>query len=130
MKDCGIIFLRAWRVAVHRYLCFSYVTLFLIATPGTVDAQSSAKYQKPPRAIVDLVDVRPTPTVEVSPGDGVAGRWMLIGNFRVAFDRRFGAARITARRVTFQSQDERAQPRALRDGIEAESIARWRGAPS
>jgi len=78
MKDCGIIFLRAWRVAVHRYLCFSYVTLFLIATPGTVDAQSSAKYQKPPRAIVDLVDVRPTPTVEVSPGDGVAGRWMLI----------------------------------------------------
>ena len=36
------------------------------------------KYQEPPKAIIDLVDVRPTPNVEVSPGDGLGGRWLLI----------------------------------------------------
>ncbi len=36
------------------------------------------KYQQPPKAIVELVDVRPTPDVEISPGEGSDSRWLLI----------------------------------------------------
>jgi len=36
------------------------------------------KYQQPPKAIVELVDVRPTPNVEISPGEGSDSRWLLI----------------------------------------------------
>src|SRR5208283_3189813 len=48
------------------------------ATICAVEAQTSLKYQEPPKAIIDLVDARPTPNVEVSPGDGLGGRWLLI----------------------------------------------------
>jgi hypothetical protein len=41
-------------------------------------AQTSLKYQEPPKAIVDLVDTRPTPSVEVSPKDAAGGQWLLI----------------------------------------------------
>ena len=57
----------------------SIVTRTLLATVGFllsvfcgVQAQTSLKYQEPPKAIVDLVDTRPTPSVEVSPKDKVA----------------------------------------------------------
>src|SRR5271165_2965694 len=43
-----------------------------------MQAQTSLKYQEPPKAIVDLVDTRPTPTVEVSPKDKGGRRWLLI----------------------------------------------------
>ncbi len=36
------------------------------------------KYQEPPQAMIDLVDARPTPNVELSPGRGPDGRWLLI----------------------------------------------------
>lgn len=39
-----------------------------------LDAQSDQGYKVPPKAIVDLVDVPPTPSVRVSPG----GQWMLL----------------------------------------------------
>jgi hypothetical protein len=46
-----------------------------------VQAQTSLQYQKPPQAIVDLVDTRPTPNVEVSPRDGTGTQWLLIESF-------------------------------------------------
>jgi dipeptidyl aminopeptidase/acylaminoacyl peptidase len=41
-------------------------------------AQTSLKYQQPPKAIVDLVDTRPTPAIELSPRDVAGKRWILI----------------------------------------------------
>lgn len=41
-------------------------------------AQTSLQYQKPPQAIVDLIDTRPTPRVEASPGDKNGAQWLLI----------------------------------------------------
>jgi dipeptidyl aminopeptidase/acylaminoacyl peptidase len=46
-----------------------------------VQAQTSLQYQKPPQAIVDLVDTRPTPNVEVSPRDSTGAQWLLIESF-------------------------------------------------
>jgi len=42
-------------------------------------AQTSLDYQKPPKAIVDLVDVLPPPYVEVSPADAAGTKVLLIG---------------------------------------------------
>ncbi len=61
----------------RRFFCF-FLLLFFGATICAVEAQTSLKYQEPPKAIIDLVDARPTPNVEVSPGDGLGGRWLLI----------------------------------------------------
>jgi dipeptidyl aminopeptidase/acylaminoacyl peptidase len=45
----------------------------------TVAAQTNLKYQVPPKGIVEFVDTRPTPEVEISPFDRSAGKkWMLI----------------------------------------------------
>jgi dipeptidyl aminopeptidase/acylaminoacyl peptidase len=44
-------------------------------------AQTSLQYQNPPQAIVDLVDTRPTPNVEVSPKDKAGTQWLLIESF-------------------------------------------------
>src|SRR5713101_6402917 len=49
------------------------------ATPTSLLAQTSPKYQEPPKAIVDLVDTRPAPYVEVSPLDLSGRKWLLIG---------------------------------------------------
>ena len=49
----------------------------VVASTGV--AQTSLKYQVPPNGIVELVDTRPTPEVEVSPFDTSAKKkWMLI----------------------------------------------------
>jgi dipeptidyl aminopeptidase/acylaminoacyl peptidase len=58
-----------------RFVCFLLATIVL---PASGFAQSSLKYQMPPKAIVDLVEVRPTPMAQISPGDGVKGRWLLV----------------------------------------------------
>jgi len=42
-------------------------------------AQTSVDYQKPPKAIVDLVDTLPTPSVELSPADTTGKKELLIG---------------------------------------------------
>jgi len=42
------------------------------------EAQTILKYQEPPRAMVELVDTRPTPVVEVSPRDKAGKQWILI----------------------------------------------------
>lgn len=43
-----------------------------------IQAQINLKYQEPPKAIVELVDTRPTPNVEVSPKDQAGKQWILI----------------------------------------------------
>lgn len=43
-----------------------------------IHAQTNLKYQEPPKAIVDLVDTKPTPAVEVSPKDKSGKQWLLI----------------------------------------------------
>ena len=45
---------------------------------SAVYAQTNLKYQEPPKAIIDLVDTRPTPAVEVSPKDKSGKQWLLI----------------------------------------------------
>jgi dipeptidyl aminopeptidase/acylaminoacyl peptidase len=56
-------------------LCFASLLLL----PGfAAQAQTDLKYQIPPKAIVDLVDIKPTPTVEVSPRDKAGKQWILI----------------------------------------------------
>src|SRR6202007_3071695 len=41
-------------------------------------AQTNLKYQLPPKSIVDLVDTKPTPEVQLSPPATQGKRWMLI----------------------------------------------------
>jgi len=55
------------------------MALILGAAPAPLLAQTNLKYQEPPKAIVDLVDTRPTPFVELSPADSSGKKWMLIG---------------------------------------------------
>jgi dipeptidyl aminopeptidase/acylaminoacyl peptidase len=52
--------------------------LFCLPLSAQEEQKGPAKYQEPPKAIVELVDVRPTPYVEVSPGDRPGGQWLLI----------------------------------------------------
>ena len=51
--------------------------LFFFSLSGA-QAQTSLKYQEPPKAIVDLVDTRPTPSVVVSRKDKEGKQWLLI----------------------------------------------------
>jgi dipeptidyl aminopeptidase/acylaminoacyl peptidase len=63
----------------RRFLCvFLFFPLFSAPMICMVEAQTALKYQEPPKAIAELVDVRPTPIVDVSPGDQTGGRWVLI----------------------------------------------------
>src|SRR5271170_5999478 len=58
-----------------------FTGLLALSIPA-VRAQTNLQYQKPPKAIVDIVDALPTPGVELSPAGGAAGkRWMLIEHF-------------------------------------------------
>ena len=50
----------------------------LLAIAHASQAQEILTYQVPPKAIVDLVDTRPTPSVDVSPVDKSGKRWLLI----------------------------------------------------
>jgi dipeptidyl aminopeptidase/acylaminoacyl peptidase len=56
----------------------SAATVLLSLSLCPMQAQTDLKYQEPPKAIVDLVDTRPTPNVEVSPKDNVGNQWILI----------------------------------------------------
>ena len=66
------------RADVMKSLAITTAVL-LSSTFCGLQAQTSLKYQMPPQAIVDLVDTRPTPNVEVSPKDkDKAGKqWLL-----------------------------------------------------
>jgi dipeptidyl aminopeptidase/acylaminoacyl peptidase len=50
----------------------------VLAPIPLVHAQADFKYQVPPEAIVALVDIRPTPTIDISPKDKEGRQWILI----------------------------------------------------
>lgn len=52
--------------------------LVIVSNSAAVHGQTSLKYQEPPKAIIDLVDTRPTPGVEVSPADKDGKQYLLI----------------------------------------------------
>jgi dipeptidyl aminopeptidase/acylaminoacyl peptidase len=53
--------------------------LAINALPSPLAGQTSLNYQEPPKAIVDLIDARPAPHIEVSSADSSGRRWMMIG---------------------------------------------------
>ena len=60
-------------------LIFLFVVFWMIALPvSVVHAQTNLKYQQPPKAIVELMDVLPPPTIRLSPAANGQARWMLI----------------------------------------------------
>ena len=63
-------------------LIFLSVVVWMIAPPiSLIHAQTNLKYQQPPKAIVDLMDVLPPPTIRLSPAANGQVRWMLIEQF-------------------------------------------------
>lgn len=50
----------------------------MVSSSFSAFSQTSVKYQEPPRAIVNLVDARPTPMVDVSPKGKDGKQWLLI----------------------------------------------------
>jgi dipeptidyl aminopeptidase/acylaminoacyl peptidase len=54
------------------------IAVVAFGLPVRVAAQTSLNYQRPPKAIVDLVDTLPTPLVEVSPADAFGKKDLLI----------------------------------------------------
>jgi dipeptidyl aminopeptidase/acylaminoacyl peptidase len=50
----------------------------VLAAIYPLPSQTNLKYQEPPKAMIDLVDTRPTPMVEVSPRDKAGKQWLLI----------------------------------------------------
>jgi len=60
---------------------FVALATVLFSTVFSAQSQTSLQYQQPPKAIVDLVDTRPTPGVEVSPRDKAGTQWLLIESY-------------------------------------------------
>jgi dipeptidyl aminopeptidase/acylaminoacyl peptidase len=58
---------------------FALAALAISSLQGPLSGQTSLNYQEPPKAIVDLIDARHAPHVEVSPADSSGRRWMMIG---------------------------------------------------
>jgi dipeptidyl aminopeptidase/acylaminoacyl peptidase len=65
------------RCTMLRALVFATALLFTYSL-STGRAQTNLKYQEPPKAIIDLVDARPTPEVDASPASKSGKRWLLI----------------------------------------------------
>ena len=63
--------------SISRHAFAALILFFLFASFYGSQAQTSLPYQKPPQAIIDLVDTRPTPGVEASPGS----QWLLIESY-------------------------------------------------
>jgi dipeptidyl aminopeptidase/acylaminoacyl peptidase len=62
-----------WFYAV-KLATFSLLCIF----PAIAIPQTNLKYQQPPHALVDLVDTKPTPEVQVSPPTAQGKKWLLI----------------------------------------------------
>ena len=54
------------------------ISILLASSFCGIQAQTSLPYQKPPQAIVDLVDTRPTPMIDVSPKGSAGSQWLLM----------------------------------------------------
>jgi dipeptidyl aminopeptidase/acylaminoacyl peptidase len=71
---------RAIQAHPHNAIGLALAAVAILAlwnAPG-LRAQANLKYQQPPKAIVQLVDTRPTPEIEVSPVAVAGKRWLLI----------------------------------------------------
>jgi len=76
MSTCGLVCSGLEDAAARSVFRFFFFSLIFLGV--AVEAQTNLKYQEPPQAIIDLVDARPTPNVEVSPEDSSGARWLLI----------------------------------------------------
>jgi len=64
---------------MNRFLdAFYAAAALLLSFASGLHAQTNLNYHEPPEAIVQLVDTRPTPNVEVSPKDKTGQQWLLI----------------------------------------------------
>src|SRR5208282_2908827 len=77
---------REWGCAMPSARIVRFAVLSLLVTapvlcPRPALAQTSLTYQKPPQAIINMVDVLPTPTVVLSPAVQGQKRWMLIEQY-------------------------------------------------
>ena len=71
----------AVRSAVRSCFLLFVLGFFTVLVPAG-RGQTNLTYQRPPQAIVDIVEALPTPGVELSPAGGAEGkRWMLIEHF-------------------------------------------------
>lgn len=57
---------------------FFILLAIALSAPSFLHTQTNLTYQQPPKAIVDIVDARPTPAIEVSPEGENRRRWILI----------------------------------------------------
>ena len=64
---------------VRTALSFGFLSFALSVVPA--HAQTNLQYQLPPKAIVDIVDAKPTPGVKLSPATADGKRWLLIEHF-------------------------------------------------
>ena len=104
----------------------SLAVLAVVLSSSVLQTQTRFEYQVPPQAIVDLVDTRPTPNIEVSPSDK-AGNHRLFDrtDFGTAAGSRAGAAGIPVGRLAVQSEDKRTEQGTLHHVFEAESSSQW-----
>jgi dipeptidyl aminopeptidase/acylaminoacyl peptidase len=65
---------------IMRYIIASLFASILLLNPFAF-SQTNLTYQKPPQAIINMVDVLPTPTISLSPATPGQKRWMLIEQF-------------------------------------------------
>jgi dipeptidyl aminopeptidase/acylaminoacyl peptidase len=78
MSIYGVVCSDGQETVVRRFFSLLLFYALFFAVTLSAAAQTSLTYQKPPQGIVDIVDARLTPRVELSPGDGLRGRWLLI----------------------------------------------------
>ncbi|HUO17928.1 MAG TPA: prolyl oligopeptidase family serine peptidase [Verrucomicrobiae bacterium] len=60
------------------FLRCSLLAFGMLSFSSGLRSQTSLNYQEPPKAIVELVDTRPTPMVDVSPKDRDGTQWLLM----------------------------------------------------
>jgi len=65
------------RATLPRFLVVFSAALLIASALLPLRAQTSLKYQEPPKTIVGLVDTLPTPSVEVSPAGPSGKKWLL-----------------------------------------------------
>ena len=79
MNPRGLAHCRRVHAKRLQFLSVVFRVACLVADASVLSlAQTDMNYQEPPKAIVDLVDRRPTPLVDVSPRDCATGRWLLV----------------------------------------------------
>ena len=66
---------------IARLVAMSFLMATFFLSNNLASGQTNLTYQKPPQAIINLVDALPTPTIVLSPAVQGQKRWMLIEQF-------------------------------------------------